>query len=205
MELKNAGHGRSGNRKTLRRMPEIAESDRKVASEIRQGKLNSDLMEAARLGKEVKVEWLIKKGAEIDSKDRDGTTPLMEAAKFGHAGICSILIDSCAKAKGDIKKLIASKDKMELTPLHIAAWRGNPRICAIMIAEYAKAGGNAKELMDMKNIGGDKPMQLVQRSGYRPSSVKTAQFLGSIESLADVIDGEALAMFMESFRECASQ
>ena len=43
-----------------------------------------DILEAAKKGKNAEVEQLLAKGADLESQDRDGRTPLMLAAQYGH-------------------------------------------------------------------------------------------------------------------------
>jgi ankyrin repeat protein len=56
---------------------------------------------------------LLIKGIEIESKDVDGRTPLMNAAYYGHVEICKLLLDHGAK--------IESKCNLGYTPLLLHA------------------------------------------------------------------------------------
>jgi hypothetical protein len=57
-----------------------------------------DLLEAAKKGKTSQVEQLLSKGANLESADRDGRTPLMLAAQFGRTATVRLLLDKGAKS-----------------------------------------------------------------------------------------------------------
>jgi hypothetical protein len=57
-----------------------------------------DLLEAAKKGKTAQIEELLGKGADIESQDHDGRTPLMLAAQYGHTTAVRLLLDKGAKA-----------------------------------------------------------------------------------------------------------
>ena len=57
------------------------------------------------------TELLIKEGAQLDQTDSHGRTPLMAAAKEGHAGLVELIVN-----KGG-KHLLESRDKDGRTPL----------------------------------------------------------------------------------------
>ncbi|MCX6774435.1 MAG: ankyrin repeat domain-containing protein [Candidatus Micrarchaeota archaeon] len=59
--------------------------------------LNAKLREASEKDDQVDIENLIKAGADVNSKDSGGWTPLMFAAQSGHMGICNLLIEKGAK------------------------------------------------------------------------------------------------------------
>ena len=50
-------------------------------------------MYAAYSGHEAVVKLLVEKGAELDSKDRDGRTPLSHAAGNGHKAVVKLLVE----------------------------------------------------------------------------------------------------------------
>jgi hypothetical protein len=56
-----------------------------------------DLIEAARKGRTQDVEALLAKGADIETKDRDGRTPLMLAAQYGRTTTVELLLAKGAK------------------------------------------------------------------------------------------------------------
>ena len=57
-----------------------------------------DLLEAAKKGKNAEVAQWLAKGADLESKDREGRTPLMLAAQYGRTATVRLLLDKGAKA-----------------------------------------------------------------------------------------------------------
>ena len=60
---------------------------------------------------------LLDEGAEVNSRDRGGKTPLLLAAGKGHDTTVNILLDKGANAD--------SQEKDDKTPLSWAAWNGH--------------------------------------------------------------------------------
>jgi len=56
-----------------------------------------DILEAARTGKEKVVAALLAKGVDIESRDKEGKTPLMLAAEYGRTATVKLLLDKGAK------------------------------------------------------------------------------------------------------------
>ena len=63
------------------------------------------------------MQLLLDKGADIESKDNYGQTPLSWAAERGHEAVVQLLLDKGAD--------IESKDDDGRTPLSLAAKRGH--------------------------------------------------------------------------------
>eukprot|EP00061_Rhincodon_typus_P011880 g37228.t1 len=59
---------------------------------------NSALQFAAGHGHEHLVRFLLMKGASVDSRNRYGWTPLMQAARFGQLGVARVLLEHGADA-----------------------------------------------------------------------------------------------------------
>ncbi|KAL4739328.1 hypothetical protein BDV11DRAFT_170125, partial [Aspergillus similis] len=55
--------------------------------------VDNSLLDAAEFGDEAAVRMLLEKGAERESKDIDGQTPLARAARNGHEAVVSLLLD----------------------------------------------------------------------------------------------------------------
>lgn len=56
-----------------------------------------DILEAARTGKDKEVAALLAKGVDIESRDKEGKTPLMLAAEYGRTSTVKLLLDKGAK------------------------------------------------------------------------------------------------------------
>jgi ankyrin repeat protein len=72
---------------------------------------------------------LLIKGIEIESKDVDGMTPLINSAYYGHVEICKLLLDHGAK--------IESKSNIGATPLHFACEEGHLSVISLLITRGA--------------------------------------------------------------------
>jgi ankyrin repeat protein len=53
-------------------------------------------LQAAKKGREAVVKLLLEKGAELESKDGDGRTPLLWAAAGGHEAVVKLLLEEGA-------------------------------------------------------------------------------------------------------------
>src|SRR3954452_5858036 len=56
-----------------------------------------DILEAARRGKEKEVAAFLAKGADIETRDKEGKTPLMLAAQYGRTSTVKLLLEKGAK------------------------------------------------------------------------------------------------------------
>lgn len=83
----------------------------------KQKELNDKLLIAVEKGSVEEVEKLIQEGAEVNSQDNDGKTPLHKAAWRGNSTVVENLIEKGAD--------VNSKDKNDKTPLYEAAWRNH--------------------------------------------------------------------------------
>jgi len=117
---------------------------------------------------------------------------LMDAAFNGKNTTIMRLI----KAGADI----AAKNRHGKTALHHAAWKMPVQTCALLIEQYAKAGGDIRKLITAKDSDGWMALHLATTN----KNTKTAQFLKSIESLANILDKEESNAFYSSFAECTS-
>jgi uncharacterized protein len=92
------------------------------------------LMKAAWEGDLPIAEYLVSKGAKLESSNQDKETPLHEAIGREHVAVVRFLVEKGAK--------VNSVDARKFTPLHKAAAAGNVEIVKILVA--AKADRNAE-------------------------------------------------------------
>jgi len=101
----------------------------------KQKALGEKLLSAAKHGDIDTVKTLLKSGADVNVKNKDGRTALMEAAFSGHTEIVKLLI-----AKGADMN---AKNKDGGTALIYAAWQGHIEIAKLLIDKSADV--NAKD------------------------------------------------------------
>ena len=101
---------------------------------------------AAWRGHEEVAELLIAKGADVNTKNKDGGTPLHNATWKGHKEIAKLLIDNGA----DVNAKRA--DEEAWTPLHSAAWMGHKEIAELLITKGAD--------VNTKNDDGETPLDV---------------------------------------------
>jgi ankyrin repeat protein len=196
---------KSTTKKPINHKADILPSEKPKVPEEAQKKLNDELISAAKNSNINEIERLIKKGATIEAKDKDGWTALMLAAVNGHTDTCTMLIkngaDVNAKSNYGTTALmyavanghtetcalllekgadVNAKDNAGKTALHRAAASGNTDICKLLIEEYAKAGGNVIELINSKDYAGMTPLH------YAATNIDTRTCALLMENGADI-------------------
>jgi hypothetical protein len=86
---------------------------------------SSRIIVAAEQGDKGLVQELLRRGANVDSKDRIGRTPLSRAAANGHEAVVQLLL-----ATGQVE--IDSKDRWDQTPLSWAAANGHEAVVQLL-------------------------------------------------------------------------
>jgi ankyrin repeat protein len=146
--------------------------------------LNEMLKDAVLKGKLKRIERLLKAGAEIEAKDKDGITALIWAAHVGGMEACRLLIEKGAK--------VDAKDKMGWTALMFAArWR-HTDICKLLIENGADV--NAK--VEKEFYKGMNALMIARSTGR----TETVAFLG----LVMLMGKDGFNSFYSPFKECIS-
>jgi len=142
------------------------------------GRLNSELLKAARSRDVEKVKKLIDKGADIEARNEDGWTPLIIASNYGYSEIVRVLIENGADANMkdersketalmfavfhnliDIVEMLIVDGKADVnignmigcTPLMSAAMGGYTHLAKMLIERGADV--NARTLYGMTALG----------------------------------------------------
>jgi uncharacterized protein len=116
----------------------LASYSAKATKDRSRGQVNPaerQLLNAARDGNLEEVERLIREGVSVEVKDKDGRTPLIHAAYYGHEAVCKLLIKNHASLEAT---------HVGQTPLLKAAIFRREKICKLLIdARFASAGEKA--------------------------------------------------------------
>ncbi len=112
------------------------------------------MIDAAKEGDVAKLEKLIRRGGDVNTKGEYDITPLHNASWHGHIDIAVLLIRKGADVK--------AKDEHVVTPLHCAAENGHRDIVALLIEKGADV--NAKEIIDCT------PLHWAARQGHKDTA-----------------------------------
>ena len=111
-----------------------------------------------------RVRYLMQHGAHIDSKDGEGNSPLINAARFGFVDVATYLVEHNADPN--------QTDLGHWTPLMYAAWEDNPGLVTMLVHHGAS--------LDAKDGDGLTPLAIASQNGKS----EAAQAL--VEAGADV-------------------
>ena len=132
-------------------LPSLGESQQRTQSQkrtqpqqrtkesVRLEQLNTDLLYAASKGYEDSVSNIILQGADVNTRDPDGMTPLARAAVMGNKGVVDILLQEGADPN--------IMDVYGATALMQACWAGNMDIVKALLAKGADPNLKGQELL----------------------------------------------------------
>ena len=126
--------------------------------------LGLDLIEAITVSKLHKAIELIRAGADVNTKDQDGNTPLHKASQYGHTELAKLLIGNGAD--------VNAATEVGWKPLHKASLNGYTETAKLLI-------GNGADV-NTKDKDGVTPLYIASLNGY----TETAKLL--IDNGADV-------------------
>ena len=92
---------------------------------------NSALMQAVGNDNASTVALLLSKGARVDIRNKNGFTPLLLAAQFGHTEVCKLLLE---KGKANIEET----GQIDETALSTAARRGDAKTVEMLLSKGAR-------------------------------------------------------------------
>ena len=116
------------------------------------------------------AEFFIEKGADVNSKDSMGRTPLYSAARKGNLKLVKYLVSKGAKVNVSSESIFGSK----LSPLNTAIYNGHKDVARFLLKHSAKfdpslnADGNL--IHDMSEKGKTEIVELLLDSGFKIES-----------------------------------
>jgi ankyrin repeat protein len=181
-------------------------------------------MYAAQKGDEARVEWLLKRGAQLELADSDGYTALLNATNGNHVGVVRLLLSKGASTVSEVEKGIKN-------PLHAACYSGYAEVARALlengasseasasinglsvkplllacIAATSKAGYNVDTIRVLLEMGADTEAVYILSTGspFRPMDVACQH--GHVEVVAALLRSGALVTLgnIQSFASSAS-
>ncbi|KAH7308913.1 ankyrin repeat-containing domain protein [Stachybotrys elegans] len=113
----------------------------------------TDLMVASHFGHNAVVKQLLENGAELEAKDEDGRTPLVEAIEGQHVATVQRLLETGAKVDYHFEVRIDRR----YTPLSRAAEKGDEKIVELLLKHNAQP--------DLKDKSGLTPLARAKMEG----------------------------------------
>src|SRR5437868_5840544 len=144
-----------------------------------------DVLEAAKKGRTKDVEALLAKGSDLESKDREGRTPLMLAAQYGRTATVQLLLSKGAKPE--------ARDAR--------GWN------AYMLALLAPSGGVVHTTHDsvLRLLPQPKRFRLQVNAGWSPGkSIFSSCFMRPAEMTAHVREIRPDALVLEALQRVAA-
>ncbi|MDE0058152.1 MAG: SUMF1/EgtB/PvdO family nonheme iron enzyme [Defluviicoccus sp.] len=146
-----------------------------------------DLIRVVRAGEIDRTKAMLHAGADPDTRDMNGWTPLMHAADRGHAPLVRTLLD--ARADPDLRAADGT------TALFTAVTRAHEKIAEILVnagADISIKGPNSKTPLEVARLRGiEKTAALLAETAADHAAFRNATKLGT---------AEAYASYLASFR-----
>lgn len=142
------------------------------------GSLDLQLIEAAKQGDVATIASLLKKHADVNASEPDGTSALQWAAHRDHAAVVALLVKAGAKA--------TAANSFGITPLSEAAANGNAEI----VESLLKAGTDANAL----SAQGEPTLMTAARAG-NPDAVRVLLKHGAIVDKRESWKGQTALMW----------
>lgn len=145
------------------------------------------------------IELLLASGASVNAADRQGETPLHEAAARGFHAVAQVLLDNGAE--------VNARDSDSLTPLHRASWSGHLPVVQMLIVR----GGDVNARLNRPKsqhrfdqevlLDDDTPLHLAIRHGHQSAAESLLAHGADLKPgprgespLASAVVGERLAI-----------
>jgi len=135
----------------------------RMGPKYRKELINKQLIKASEKGDIKKVTLLLENGADVNTKDNDGWTPLMHAAEKGHKEVVELLIEKGAD--------VNIQDEDGWTALMFASQNGHKEVVELLIEKGADV--NAKDyfgltaLMFAEGMGHKEIVKLLKSYGAK--------------------------------------
>ena len=111
----------------------------------------SSPLAAAANGSSSRCRQLLAAGSDVNERDEDGFTPLLEAARIGHAEVCQLLLE---RGKADTEETTPHGN----TALNLAASNGHASTVVLLLLKGAK--------VETKNKDGFTPLLAAVEKGH---------------------------------------
>ncbi|CAD7696169.1 unnamed protein product, partial [Ostreobium quekettii] len=135
---------------TMHSVVEEGEEGVRPVTNGQQSRDEKKLRQAAVDGRADLVTALLEKGVNVDTRDKNGATPLCIASCNGHKEVASVLIRAGAKTD--------SADKDGAMPLYIASWGGHKEVVSVLLGASAR--------VDCPNKNGATPLYVAAQQGF---------------------------------------
>ena len=145
------------------------------------GKGLTRLMYAAQKGDEARVEWLLKRGAQLELADSGGSTALLKATNCNHVGVVRLLLSKGASTE------VSEVEKGFMSPLHAACHYGYAEVVRALLENGASIDASAS----IKGLS-VKPLLLAciaatSKAGYNIDTIRVLLEMGADTEAASIL------------------